>query len=439
MGEHVHHTRTYKPIAIAYQNIGISRQRGGVAGNVNDSAGTKSRQIFTDFLRNGTGRVDQDFIKTFFGPALAGKICVQICPVKLNISQAIQAGILTAPNDHGIVTLHANNLATFSSQRQGKVTQPAEQIQYTLTGLHLQPFNRPTYHSMVNIRIDLSEVHGMKAHGEIKFRQPVTQPLMTAICRFRPDTVYSIRTFWLQIDMQVVGLPEGNQLLSVATAQLIHIAKHHGRVIIATGNFNLRYTRVCIQFVQQGTQRHNPLTYAGVQHHATIYIREKGIPFFSKTNQNGFPCSHIANTQPGFPAVSKSVLCAHGGYPLFRLNASKVSKMIPQCVLFELNLGLAFHMLKAASATQVCKLTGWCLAIRCRPQHVQRAQLIKFTVADHHLSHHGFARQSPIYKLRLAVLVCNAPAIVTERFDLTMHWLFGYGRSASSAHTTYSY
>jgi hypothetical protein len=91
-----------------------------------------------------------------------------------------------------------------------------------------------------------------------------------------------------------------------------------------------------------------------------------------------------------------------------------VPEVLSQRIFFELYLSFTIHMLKTASTTQICKLTGRSLAIRGSVQHFQCAQLIELAVGYNHPGHYGFARQRAIHKLRLTILAGNTPAVVAE-------------------------
>src|SRR5690554_3597909 len=71
VGEHVHHTGTHQPIAVAHHNTSIPGQRCRVAGNIHNPIGTERGQIFADVFRTGPGRINQDLVETLFRPALA--------------------------------------------------------------------------------------------------------------------------------------------------------------------------------------------------------------------------------------------------------------------------------------------------------------------------------------------------------------------------------
>jgi hypothetical protein len=112
-----------------------------------------------------------------------------------------------------------------------------------------------------------------------------------------------------------------------------------------------------------------------------------------------------------------------------------MGKMFPQGVFLELDLGIATHVLKAATTTQVGKLAGGSLATGGSVQNLFGTQFVELASTGHHFRHHGFAWQGAIDKLGFAVLTGNTPAIMAQGFNLTAHGLFWKNLPASSAHT----
>ncbi len=128
-------------------------------------------------------------------------------------------------------------------------------------------------HILIDTGIDLSEVHRMVLHGQIKLIQAVAQALTITTRRFRPDAVHRIRALGLQIDMQVMGLAKGNQFFPVFGNQFVHVTEHHGRHIITTGHFYLGNPVEGHHTMQQFPQGLDAITNTRVQHHTTVNIR----------------------------------------------------------------------------------------------------------------------------------------------------------------------
>ncbi|MNE83533.1 hypothetical protein D3C80_1803540 [compost metagenome] len=59
--------------------------------------------------------------------------------MEVQIIQAVGHGIAARPFHHSLDTLHRHHFAHLARKRQGEIAESAEQIQYTLARLRIQP------------------------------------------------------------------------------------------------------------------------------------------------------------------------------------------------------------------------------------------------------------------------------------------------------------
>ncbi|MNT26725.1 hypothetical protein D3C72_1623180 [compost metagenome] len=92
--------------------------------------------------------------------------------------QIVASRIRRCPIDHHLHTLHCHHFASSLGQRQGKVAQAAEQIEYALIRGRFQPVQRLGHHRFVDPGVDLHEISGPVSQFQIPLFQTIAQRLI---------------------------------------------------------------------------------------------------------------------------------------------------------------------------------------------------------------------------------------------------------------------
>ena len=104
------------------------------------------------------GRVQQYLIKSLRCPGLTGNIFFQIFMKKDDIFQAITLCVPLGLGNQRRYAFHTHHALGAAGKRQRKIAHSAKQIQYPVSRLHIQPFQRPRHHLLIHRIIHLNKV-----------------------------------------------------------------------------------------------------------------------------------------------------------------------------------------------------------------------------------------------------------------------------------------
>ncbi len=80
--------------------------------------------------RTGTSRIQQYQIEPFPRPGHADDIAAQVRLVETGVADTVATGVLFGARHHGQLTFHPHHFAGLTGQRQGKVADATEKIEY---------------------------------------------------------------------------------------------------------------------------------------------------------------------------------------------------------------------------------------------------------------------------------------------------------------------
>ncbi|MNS63000.1 hypothetical protein D3C72_960830 [compost metagenome] len=254
--------------------------------------------------------------------------------------QIVASRIRRCPIDHHLHTLHCHHFASSLGQRQGKVAQAAEQIEYALIRRRLQPVQRLGDHRFVDASVDLDEIS-----------RPIRQ-LQVPLFKTIAQRLVSLDRLRFTVAMQPqLGLMERAEILEdghVTFRQRCHVPQQN-RQRRAAEQLHvpqcLRFAQAPQHFRQAGHDRLQGL----YQHRAIIDADDVLAAGGTETDFEFFRLHVPAYRHAGATPVGE-LRTAQRWRPLFGFDARDLRQLLGEHALFQGKLFVMRQMLHAATA-----------------------------------------------------------------------------------------
>ncbi|MNZ93469.1 hypothetical protein D3C78_1125350 [compost metagenome] len=255
--------------------------------------------------------------------------------------QIVASRIRRCPIDHHLHAFDRHHFTSGLGQRQGKVAQATEQIEYALIRCRLQPVQRLGDHRFVDGGVDLDEIPGTIRQLQVPLFKTIAQRLI------------GLDRLWFAIAMQPqLGFMERAEFLEdrqVGIGQRRHVPQQH-RQRRAAEQLHMPECLGFAQAPQHLRQAGHDRLQGLYQHRAVIDAHDVLAASGTETDFEFF-CLHVpAHRDAGATAVSE-LRTAQWRCPLIGFDARDPRQLLGEHALFQGKLFVVGQMLHAATAT----------------------------------------------------------------------------------------
>ena len=181
-GKHVHYACRAQPEALrVHQHARVARQRGGVAGDVDDAARPFLRQPLDELDRALARGVDEHFLE---GAERGDALLEEVGDLELR-DHGVGGGILAGALDQLAAAFEADHLRAAPGEGQREVAQAAEEVGDALAGRRIEQPHGARHQDPVHAMVDLGEIGGAESDAHAELRQVVVQLAARGVERLR--------------------------------------------------------------------------------------------------------------------------------------------------------------------------------------------------------------------------------------------------------------
>ena len=358
MREHIHNPGGFQMETAPGQLARVPREGFGIAGHIDESAGSTCGNQGNGFERAAARRVEQNLRIRFRRPGRFGVPAVQVGGMETGIFEPVGAGVLFGPRHHFSAALDPCDPGATAGDRQAEIAEAAEQVEYPVFGFEREQFSDQAHRPPVHGGVDLQEVQRMESQTQTEFRQMVIQPLRT-MARIKP--MHAVDSRGLQVHLQAPSHGEFGQPMHVFGVQRPQMTHHEGRFrpkgvveSLARRDFDLRDRLARRQSVEQYAQWPDQFRQTGREHLAIVHDRDIVAAFFPKSHQDAALAAHHPHRQPRLAAVVPYRAGYRRQRPVgFRFDSRDFAQTPLQQRLLFAQLRTAFDILPAAAAADI--------------------------------------------------------------------------------------